>query len=72
MISLSISLSRCLRFCVIVVCTMAIPVVAQKTKASPKSAAPTITIAVNAAEAPRKIFHATLTIPAAAGTLTLY
>ncbi len=67
-----ISLSRCLRFCVIVVCAMAIPVVAQKTKALPKSAATTITIAVDASEAPRKIFHATLTIPAAAGTLTLY
>jgi predicted metalloprotease with PDZ domain len=34
--------------------------------------APAITIALDATEAPRKIFHAQLTIPAAPGTLTLY
>src|ERR1700756_3717855 len=34
--------------------------------------APTIKIAVDASEAPRKIFHAQLTIPANPGTLTLY
>jgi predicted metalloprotease with PDZ domain len=34
--------------------------------------APKITIALDATEAPRKIFHARLTIPATAGTLTLY
>src|ERR1700739_1326556 len=34
--------------------------------------APTVTVALDATEAPRKIFHARLTIPAAAGTLTLY
>jgi predicted metalloprotease with PDZ domain len=33
---------------------------------------PTVTIAVDATTAPRKIFHASLTIPAAAGDLTLY
>jgi predicted metalloprotease with PDZ domain len=33
---------------------------------------PTISIAVDATEAPRKIIHAKLRIPAAAGTLTLY
>ncbi|HYL96337.1 MAG TPA: M61 family peptidase, partial [Terriglobales bacterium] len=38
--------------------------------AQPK--APSITLAVDATEAPRKIFHAKLTIPATAGTLTLY
>jgi predicted metalloprotease with PDZ domain len=38
--------------------------------AQPK--APSITLAVNATEAPRKIFHAKLTIPATPGTLTLY
>ncbi len=34
--------------------------------------APNIKISVDATEAPRKIFHAQLTIPAAPGTLTLY
>ena len=34
--------------------------------------APTITIALDASEAPRKMFHARLTIPVTAGTLTLY
>jgi predicted metalloprotease with PDZ domain len=33
---------------------------------------PTVTIVVDATNAPRKIFHATLTIPAAPGDLTLY
>ena len=33
---------------------------------------PTISIAVDASEAPRKIIHAKLRIPASAGTLTLY
>jgi len=34
--------------------------------------APTVTISVDATTAPRKIFHATLKIPATAGDLTLY
>src|SRR5207248_7051120 len=34
--------------------------------------APHVTISLDATEAPRKIFHAHLTIPATAGTLTLY
>src|SRR5258708_781698 len=34
--------------------------------------APHITIALDATDAPRKIFHAQLTIPAGTGTLTLY
>ncbi len=34
--------------------------------------APTITISVDATTAPRKIFHATLKIPASPGDLTLY
>src|SRR6202163_3704273 len=33
---------------------------------------PTVTLSVDASDAPRKIFHAQLTIPAAPGTLTLY
>jgi hypothetical protein len=34
--------------------------------------APTVSIVVDASEAPRKIFHAHLNIPATPGTLTLY
>jgi len=34
--------------------------------------APTVTLSVDASEAPRKIFHAQLRIPAKPGTLTLY
>ena len=56
----------------IAICAIAMPVVAQKNKPAPKSVPPTITIAVDASEAPRKIFHAHLTIPASPGTLTLY
>ena len=37
-----------------------------------KAVAPTITVAVDATSAPRKIFHATLKIPATPGDLTLY
>ncbi|MGA9504864.1 MAG: M61 family peptidase, partial [Terriglobales bacterium] len=33
---------------------------------------PLVTLAVDASEAPRKIFHAELRIPAKPGTLTLY
>jgi len=36
------------------------------------AAPPHISLALDASEAPRKIFHAQLTIPAAPGTLTLY
>jgi len=36
------------------------------------AATPTVTLSVDATSAPRKIFHATLTIPASAGDLTLY
>jgi predicted metalloprotease with PDZ domain len=39
---------------------------------SPQQTAPTITISVDASDAPRKIFHSKMTIPATAGTLTLY
>jgi len=66
------SSSRCLARWIIAVCVIAMPAVAQKNRPATKSAAPTITLAVDASEAPRKIFHARLTIPAAAGTLTLY
>src|SRR5277367_7125267 len=56
----------------ILVCAVALPVGAQKTKAATKPPAPTITLSVDASDAPRKIFHAQLTIPATPGTLTLY
>ena len=39
---------------------------------TPATPAPTVTIAVDATTAPRKIFHATLKIPASPGDLTLY
>jgi predicted metalloprotease with PDZ domain len=45
---------------------------AQKNKPAAKSPPPTIIISVDASDAPRKIFHAQLTIPASAGALTLY
>jgi len=41
-------------------------------KSALKPAPPKMTIAVDATEAPRKIFHAKLTIPVTAGTNTLY
>src|ERR1700733_10890276 len=57
---------------VYLVCAIAVPAAAQKNKAAVKASAPTITLSVDATEAPRKIFHAQMTIPASAGTLTLY
>jgi len=57
---------------VYLVCAIAVPVAGQKRKPAANSAAPTITLSVDASDAPRKIFHAQLTIPASAGTLTLY
>ena len=39
---------------------------------SPKGAPPTVMLRVDAGDAPRKIFHAQMSIPAAPGTLTLY
>src|SRR5207247_4670474 len=55
-----------LRFAVAVVLAfgLALPVLA--------APAPHVTISLDATEAPRKIFHAHLTIPASPGTLTLY
>jgi predicted metalloprotease with PDZ domain len=47
------------------------PALAQVSLAADASA-PSITIAVDASDAPRKIIHAQLTIPAAPGSLTLY
>ncbi|MGA9528055.1 MAG: hypothetical protein WBS24_08070 [Terriglobales bacterium] len=40
--------------------------------AAEKTAPPKIALSLDATDAPRKIFHARLTIPASPGTLTLY
>ncbi len=45
---------------------------ASRPKAAAPKPAPTITVSVDATEAPRKFFSAKLSIPASAGTLTLY
>jgi predicted metalloprotease with PDZ domain len=66
------SFSPGFRLRVILLCAIAVPVAAQKNKPSAKPSAPTIAISVDASDAPRKIFHAQLTIPASPGTLTLY
>src|SRR5271156_6232333 len=66
------SRSSRLGFWTILICATVLPVAAQKNKPAPKSTPPTITVSVDASDAPRKIFHAQLTIPAAPGTLTLY
>ena len=44
----------------------------KKTSAPAPKPAPTVTLSVDATEAPRKIFHAKLKIPASPGALTLY
>ena len=49
---------------------MIVPVVRVGSYGAP--VAPHVTITLDASEAPRRIFHAHLTIPASAGTLTLY
>ena len=64
-----IALSRELVSLVAVFSLLSPAAVAQK---SAKNPAPSITISVDATNAPRKIFHAQLTIPAAPGTMTLY
>ncbi len=56
--------SRCALFLTVVVSMMSAPLRAAD--------APRISIALDASDAPRKIFHAQLTIPAEPGTLTLY
>src|SRR3977135_2575109 len=49
-----------------VFCAVAVPV------SLGAASAPTVIIEVDASDAPRKIFHATLKIPASAGDLTLF
>src|SRR5437868_15246997 len=55
---------------------LTIPAVTQSSKTKKttiaKKLAPTITVAVDATQAARKIFHSRMTLPVAAGTLTLY
>ncbi len=48
------------------------PLAAQKKSARAAQAPPTVTLTVDASEAPRKIFHARMTIPASPGTMTLF
>ncbi|HYE25205.1 MAG TPA: hypothetical protein VEG32_08410, partial [Clostridia bacterium] len=45
---------------------------AKAAQPAPQGPAPTITIAVDASEAPRRIFHARMTIPASGNELTVY
>ncbi len=56
------------------VCTavVAVSASAASTPAASPATPPTVTIAVDATHAPRKIFHASLKIPATPGDLTLY
>jgi len=51
---------------------LAFLVLAPAVRLSAAPAPPNISIALDATDAPRKIFHAQLTIPASPGTLTLY
>jgi predicted metalloprotease with PDZ domain len=54
------------------VAILTVSALAATTPTSSPATPPTVTIAVDATTAPRKIFHATLKIPAAPGDLTLY
>jgi len=60
--------------CCLLFWSCVLPVVAQKTQknSTAKTAPPRITLSLDATEAPRKIFHARLTIPATPGALTLH
>ena len=60
--------------CCLLLSNCVLPAVAQKAQksSSAKTATLRITVSLDATEAPRKIFHARLAIPAAPGTLTLY
>jgi predicted metalloprotease with PDZ domain len=60
--------------CCLLLSSCALPAVAQKAQKNSiaKTAAPRITVSLDATEAPRKILHARLTIPSTPGTLTLY
>jgi Peptidase M61 N-terminal domain len=51
---------------------LAVGTMGMAAQSSQSGAAPTITLSVDATDAPRKMFHAHLTIPVAPGVLTLY
>src|SRR5258708_19001008 len=57
---------------IIAVCGLLLSTLSAAESKSTAKAAPTVTIALDATEASRKILHAKLTIPAKAGSLTLY
>ena len=57
---------------IIAVCGLLLSTLSAAESKSTAKTAPTVTIALDATEAPRKILHAKLTIPAKAGPLTLY
>ena len=61
-----------LRLCVLLIITAISFSLLSAGQTASKTAGPTITIRVDAHDAPRKIFHAQLNIPASPGTLTLY
>ena len=59
-------------FSLSILISIVLPAAAEKAKSVAKPTPPTVMLSVDATEAPRKIFHAKLSIPASAGTLTLY
>jgi predicted metalloprotease with PDZ domain len=61
-----------LRAVVWLIAAFVIVVLPSTAQTAARTAAPTVTVSVDATDAPRKIFHAHLTIPATPGTLTLY
>ncbi len=70
-------LARLVIGCCLLLSNCVLPAVAQKPPKTQKTvaakpAAPRITMSVDATQAPRRIIHARLTIPAAPGTLTVY
>jgi len=56
----------------VVACALALSTLAAAESKAAAKTAPTVTVALDATEAPRKILHAKLTIPAQEGSLTLY
>jgi len=63
---------KCVGLSLAVVGLMLPTLSAAESKSGTQKVAPTVTISLDATEAPRKILHAKLTIPAKPGSLTLY
>ena len=63
-------MTSCSRFVLMVICALS-PLTTLSAQ-NPARTAPTVTVALDATEAPRKILHARLTIPVTPGALTLY